>query len=122
MKDRMMVFMAANLGPATKRSSACAGWAERKVPQVEFLVCGVILIVTPPASSPRIRFPFTADISYTDTAMKGFLLLIGTSAAGWIGWWLCEDTHLMIQYAVSVIASGVGYYYTKKFVEKVLGL
>ena len=118
----MMVFMATNLGPATKRSSACAGDDDRKAPPVEVLVCGVILIVAPADPSPRIRFPFTADISYTDTAMKGLLLLIGTSAAGWIGWWLCEDTNLMIQYAVSVIASGVGYYYTKKLVEDVLGL
>jgi hypothetical protein len=28
----------------------------------------------------------------------------------------------MSQYAVSVIASGVGYYYTKKFAENQLGL
>ena len=55
-------------------------------------------------------------------AMKGILILIGTSAASWAGWWLCGGTHLMVQYAVSVIAAGVGFYYTRKFVENVLGL
>ncbi len=54
--------------------------------------------------------------------MKGLLHLIGTSAASWLGWWLCEGAHLMIQYAVSVIAAGVGFYFTRKFVEDVLGL
>ena len=54
--------------------------------------------------------------------MKGALVLIGTSAAGWLAWWACESLQLMAQYAVSVIASGVGYYYTKKFVERQLGL
>ncbi len=50
--------------------------------------------------------------------MKGVLVLIGTSAVGWAGWWLCDSLDVMIQYAVSVIASGVGYYYTKKFVDR----
>ncbi|MFP6855598.1 MAG: hypothetical protein VB980_07420 [Opitutales bacterium] len=54
--------------------------------------------------------------------MKGFLILLGTSGAGWMGWWLCQGTHLMIQYAVSVIGSGIGYYYTRKFVVHLLGL
>ena len=54
--------------------------------------------------------------------MKGFLILLGTSCVGWIGWWLCDGFDLMIKYLVSVIASGVGYYYTKKFVENLLGL
>jgi hypothetical protein len=54
--------------------------------------------------------------------MKGALVLIGTSAAGWLAWWACEPLHLMAQYAVSVIASGVSYYYTKKNVERLLGL
>ena len=54
--------------------------------------------------------------------MKGALVLIGTSAAGWLAWWVCESLHLMVQYAVSVIASGVGYYCTKKFAENQLGL
>ena len=54
--------------------------------------------------------------------MKGFLILLGTSALGWGGWWLCSEWGLMIQYTVSVIASGVGYYYTKKLVENLLGL
>ena len=54
--------------------------------------------------------------------MKGFLILLGTSGVGWIGWWLCEGTNLILQYVVSVIASGVGFYYTKKFVENLLGL
>ena len=54
--------------------------------------------------------------------MKGFLILLGTSALGWGGWWLCSEWGLMSQYTVSVIASGVGYYYTKKLVENLLGL
>ncbi len=54
--------------------------------------------------------------------MKGFLVLLGTSAMGWAAWKLASDWGLMIQYVVSVIASGVGYYYTKKFVENLLGL
>ena len=54
--------------------------------------------------------------------MKGFLILLGTSALGWGGWWLCSEWGLMLQYTVSVIASGVGYYYTKKLVENLLGL
>jgi membrane protein implicated in regulation of membrane protease activity len=54
--------------------------------------------------------------------MKGLLTMIGTSAAGWAGWWLCAGTHLMVQYSVSIIAAGVGYYYTRKFVENLLGL
>ena len=54
--------------------------------------------------------------------MKGFLVLLGTSAMGWAAWKLASDWGLMIQYTVSVIASGVGYYYTKKFVENLLGL
>ena len=54
--------------------------------------------------------------------MKGALVLIGTSAVGWLAWWACEPLQLMAQYAVSVIASGVGYYYTKKFAENQLGL
>ena len=29
-----------------------------------------------------------------------------------------DSLDVMIQYAVSVIASGVGYYYTKKFVDR----
>ena len=54
--------------------------------------------------------------------MKGLLIMIGTSAAGWAGWWLCEGLDIMIQYSVSIIAAGVGYYYTRKFVENLLGL
>ena len=54
--------------------------------------------------------------------MKGLLNLIGASAASWAGWWLCGGAHLMVKYSVSVIAAGVGYYYTRKFVENVLGL
>ena len=54
--------------------------------------------------------------------MKGFLILLGTSLTGWIGWRVCDETHILLQYAVSVIASGVGYYYTKKFVENLLWL
>ncbi len=54
--------------------------------------------------------------------MKGALVLIGASAAGWLSWWACEPLHIMARYAVSVIASGVGYYYTKRFAENQLGL
>ena len=54
--------------------------------------------------------------------MKGSLILLGTSALGWAGWKLSSEWGLMIQYTVSVIASGVGYYYTWKFVENLLGL
>ena len=53
--------------------------------------------------------------------MKGLLNLIGTSSAGWLGWWLCDGAHVMIQYGVSVIAAGVGFFYTRKFVENLLG-
>jgi hypothetical protein len=54
--------------------------------------------------------------------MKGALVLIGTTAAGWLAWWVCGPLELMAQYPLSVIASGFGYYYTKKFAENHLGL
>ena len=53
--------------------------------------------------------------------MKGFLILLGTSAAGWTAWWLCEGLDVMIQYTVSVIASGFGFYYTRKLLVDLLG-
>ena len=62
------------------------------------------------------------DLSPYRLKMKGFLVLLGTSAMGWVAWRLCSEWGLMVQYTVSVIASGVGYYYTKKFVENLLGL
>jgi hypothetical protein len=53
--------------------------------------------------------------------MRTFLVMLGSSLAGWIGWWLGAKEGLFTALVVSLIFSGVGLYYSRLWVQEYLG-
>lgn len=52
--------------------------------------------------------------------MKRFLALLGATLGSMIGWWLGARVGLMTAFVCSTLGSGVGLYYTARFVREYL--
>lgn len=49
--------------------------------------------------------------------MKKIIILIGTAAGGWLGWWLGMHIGLMTAFILSMIGTGAGLYFSRRFTE-----
>ncbi len=52
--------------------------------------------------------------------MKGFVRFVGITAGGWIGWFIGAPVSIFTAFMVSMVGSGVGLYFTQKFVKRYL--
>ena len=52
--------------------------------------------------------------------MKRFLNFAGMSAGGWIGWFLGQPISFFTAFMVSMVGSGVGLYFTRKAMKRLL--
>ncbi len=52
--------------------------------------------------------------------MKGFIVLVVSSIAGGIGWWLGAFEGVMTAFFVSVICTGVSIYYCRRLINQYL--
>jgi hypothetical protein len=53
--------------------------------------------------------------------MKKIFVLIGSTAGGYVGWWLGEDFGLMTAFILSMVGTGLGMYagfkYSQRYTE-----
>ncbi len=52
--------------------------------------------------------------------MKRFLDLVGMTAGGWLGWTVGAWVSLFTAFIVSMVGTGVGLYYTRRFTKQLL--
>ena len=52
--------------------------------------------------------------------MKGFLIYFGMSVGGWIGWALGAQVSIFTAFIVSMVGTGVGLFYTRRWVKGIL--
>ncbi len=50
--------------------------------------------------------------------MKGLVAFLGMSVGGWVGWALGARVSTFTAFVVSMIGTGAGLYYAKKFVDR----
>lgn len=50
--------------------------------------------------------------------MKGLIAFMGATLAGSLGWWLGARVGMMTAFVVSTVGTGVGAYYTRRWVRE----
>jgi len=54
---------------------------------------------------------------YFQIYMKKIIVVTGTAAGSWIGWWIGSQIGLMTAFILSMVGTGLGLYFSRRFTQ-----